>query len=93
MSKNTFAPHTNITIVIMNGMMVHSSSSASDPWMSAPTSSSCRRRYLIGEDHDQRRDEQREERGDRQHEEIDAVDLRRLGGRLLREERKIREHR
>ena len=30
-SKNTFAPHANITIAMPSGMNVHSSSSASDP--------------------------------------------------------------
>ena len=30
-----------------NGMTVHSSSSASEPWIATPTSSSCRRRYLM----------------------------------------------
>ncbi len=34
---------------------------------------------LDREQHDQPRDEQREEGGDRQHEEVNAVDLRRLG--------------
>ena len=33
-------------------------------------------------------DQQREERRDRHHEEVDGVDLRRLLGRLAREERK-----
>ena len=47
MSKKTFAPQTNITIVMTNGMTVQSSSSASDPWIATPTSSSWRRRYLI----------------------------------------------
>src|SRR6185369_13377135 len=43
MWKKTCAPHTNITIVMPSGMNVQSSSSASDPWMTSPTSSSCRR--------------------------------------------------
>ena len=30
-----------------SGMIVHSSSSASEPWIATPTSSSCLRRYLI----------------------------------------------
>ena len=34
-------------IAMKNGMIVHSSSSASDPWMATPTSSSLRRRYLM----------------------------------------------
>ena len=33
MSKKTFAPQTNITMAMTNGMTVHSSSSASEPWM------------------------------------------------------------
>src|SRR5215831_6355785 len=46
MWKKTCAPHTNITIVMPSGMNVHSSSSASEPWISTPTSSPCRRRNL-----------------------------------------------
>src|SRR5215218_3229789 len=47
MAKYTLAPHTNITIARMNGIPVQISSSASDPWMGAPISFTCRRRYLI----------------------------------------------
>ena len=62
MSKKTFAPQTNITIVMRNGMIVHSSSSASEPWIGTPTSSSCAPAELDREDDDERRDQQREER-------------------------------
>ena len=48
---------------------------------------------LDGEDHDQHGDEHGEKRRDRHHEEVNAVDLRGLRGRLLRKEWKIREHR
>src|SRR5207253_2978420 len=48
---------------------------------------------LRREDGEKDRDERREERGDGDQEEIDGVDLRGLLGRLLRKERKIREHR
>ena len=74
-------------------MNVHSSSSASEPWIATPISSSLRRRILDREDDDQHGDQQREERRDGDHEEVDGVDLRRLRRRLLREERKVREHR
>src|SRR5918994_1636302 len=46
-AKYTLAPQTNITIARTNGIAVHISSSASDPWIGAPTSSGWRRRYLI----------------------------------------------
>ena len=70
-----------------SGMIVHSSSSASEPWIATPTSSSLPAAVLDREDDDQDGDQQREERRDRHHEEVDAVDLRRLLGRLRREER------
>jgi hypothetical protein len=44
--KNSCAPQTNITIARMNGMPVQSSSSDSEPWMSAPTSPGFFRWYL-----------------------------------------------
>ena len=47
MWKNTCAPHTNMTIVMPSGMMVQSSSSASEPWMTAPTSLACLRWNLV----------------------------------------------
>ncbi len=48
---------------------------------------------LDGERDHEAGDEQREERRDGDHEEVDRVDLRRLRGRLLRKEWKVREHR
>ena len=48
---------------------------------------------LDREHRDQRRDEQREECRDGEHEEVDAVDGGRLGRGLLRKKRKVREHR
>src|SRR3954467_6595923 len=47
MWKNTCAPHTNMIMVMPSGMIVHSSSSASEPWMATPISVSCLRRNLI----------------------------------------------
>ena len=44
--KNIDAPQTNMTIDSTNGMNVQASSSDSEPWMSAPTSSAWRRRYF-----------------------------------------------
>jgi hypothetical protein len=48
---------------------------------------------LDGEEYDQRRDEHRKERGDRDHEEEDGVNLPCLGRRGLRKKRKVLEHR
>ncbi len=45
-SKNTLAPQPNMTMTMPNGMTVHSSSSASEPWIATPISSSLRRRYF-----------------------------------------------
>ena len=47
MAKNTLAPHTKITIEIRNGMTVQVISSIRPPWITAPTLSGSRRRYLI----------------------------------------------
>ena len=75
MSKNTLAPQTNITIAMPNGMTVHSSSSASEPWIAHADLVVVLPAVLDREDDDERRDEQREERGDRDHEEVERVDL------------------
>jgi hypothetical protein len=72
-SKKTFAPHVNITIVMQKGITVHSNSSASDAHLVLVTAT-----MVDGRDHQHCRDEQREEGGDRHHEEVQAVDLRRL---------------
>ena len=45
-------------------MIVHVSSSTSDPWMSAPTSFGLRRLYLIVKYTTTSRDDDREERAD-----------------------------
>ena len=81
MSKKTFAPQTNITIAMTNGMTVQSSSSASEPWIGRADLVVVPAAVLDREDDDQRRDQQREERRDREHEEVERVDLRRRASR------------
>ena len=71
-------PSTNITIVMPSGMIVQSSSSASEPWIAHADLVVVPAAELDREDDDQRRDEQREERRDGDQEEVQRVDLRRL---------------
>ena len=87
------APQTNITIAMPNGMIVQSSSSASDPWMSAPTSSSCLRRNLIAKNTTSAAISTEKNAVTATMKKKTRIDLARLGRRGFREERKVLEHR
>ena len=89
--KNTCAPHTNMTIVMPSGMKVQSSSSASEPWMTSPTSSSCRRWNLVAKTTTRIAIRSAKQPVTATRKKYRASTCGLLG-RLLRKERKVREH-
>ena len=87
------APQTNITIAMSERDELQVSSSASEPWIAAgPVVLGERRRYRMAKTTSRQAMQQREERGERDQEEVEGVHRARDGGGLLGEEREAGAH-